>query len=112
MCVLVGRGNRSADRVLLSCVIKHTLLTGLNGAHVYGPMFIVPTIADEGDNDDTADLPDLERETKPDVNPPVFKVLERVDETWLRVWDSVRAALVRRGYRCQTNVRVVERVRP
>lgn len=75
-------------------------------------MFIVRTTANEGDNDDTTDLPDLDHETKPGVEPPVFKVLEGPDATWLAVWDNVRAALVRRGYKCQTNVRIIERVRP
>ena len=88
------------------------MLTVLYGAHVCGPMFIVRTTSDEGDNDDTTDLPDLDHETKPHVEPPVFKVLEGADETWLAVWDIVRVALVRRGYKCQTNVRVIERVRP
>eukprot|EP00904_Undaria_pinnatifida_P001742 jgi/Undpi1/11569/HiC_scaffold_30.g13866.m1 len=68
--------------------------------------------SDEGDreDDDTTDLPDLDHAKKPHVPAPVFEVLGDEQTTWSAVWDKVRAALVHRGHKCRTLVRVIERV--
>lgn len=73
---------------------------------------IVPTIAGDREDDDTTDLPDLDHAKKPHVPAPVFEVLGDEQTTWSAVWDKVRAALVHRGHKCRTLVRVIERVRP
>lgn len=89
-----------------------TLLRVLYGGHVCHPSYHVPLIADDSDDDDTTDLPDLDHATKPHVPAPVFEVLDDADKTWSAVWDKVRAVLVRRGHKCRTLLRVIERVRP
>lgn len=91
-------------------IFTHTLLSVLYGGHVCRPY--VPTIAEDSDDDDTTGLPDLDHATKPHVPAPVFEVLDDADKTWSAVWDKVRAVLLRRGHKCRTLLRVIERVRP
>ena len=70
------------------------------------------TIADDRDDDQTTDRPDVDHEQKPHVPALVFEVLDDADNTWSAVWDKGGAAVVHCGHKCRTLHRVVERVRP
>lgn len=61
--------------------------------------------SDEEDGDqNSGDLPSLESGTQ-------FGELATPEETWAKIWEDVKAALLRRGYTSATVIRKIGRVR-
>lgn len=77
----------------------------------YNPALRYPFAGDSGDEEDNdQNLPDLEYKSKNKV-PPVFEVLEEPEDTWNKIYDDVKKALVNLGHNCATKVIGKERVR-
>ena len=74
-------------------------------------LFVDDSGDEENDNSaDTSNLPDLQYKSK-NAPAPVFEVLEDPQDTWKKIVDDIKTALVNLGHDCAIIVKGKERVR-